>query len=241
MTYPLISVIVPLYNSSAYLDICLQSLASQTYRNFEVIMIDDASQDDTVVKASKWAHQYANFYLFRQTRNHGVAIARNVGLMHANGELISFMDPDDWCERDFLQNFANHAFHNDLIISGFFDNDKVVKNFSFLSNGRYHAKRILPLILANFGNIRGYVWNKCYRHELIDKYQLQFANDLTIMEDMLFNVQYLKHAQWCYYTNHATYHYIKHRNSIVHTVTKQMVIDILKATWRSDKVILFNK
>lgn len=241
MADPLISVIIPLYNSSKYLDVCLQSLVQQTYRNFEVIMIDDASCDDTALKADYWVQHYSCFRLFRQGYNQGVATARNVGLNHASGDLISFIDPDDWCEADFLKNFVNHEAHNDLIISGFFDNQKVVKNIPFLKEGQYSTRLLLPLVLANFGNIRGYVWNKCYRHQLIDKYHLRFATDLTIMEDMLFNVQYLKRAQLCYYTNYPTYHYIKHRNSIVHNINQRMITDILKATWRSDKAIIFNK
>ncbi|MBU3851522.1 MAG: glycosyltransferase [Candidatus Paralactobacillus gallistercoris] len=238
---PLISIIIPLYNSASYLHHCLQSIMQQTYQYFEVIMVDDASQDDTVKQAQKWVHSDPRFYLYQQHVNHGVSTNRNIGLSHARGTYVSFVDPDDWCAPDFLQTFINHSSGNDLVITGFYCNEHVASSIWPLQQHYYSPGQMLPFIMANFGNIRGYVWNKCYRRQLIAKYHLRFDTDLTIMEDMLFNVKYLMHAQRCYYTSQPHYHYVKRHNSTVHTVNKRMLQDIFKAIWRSSKVVLLHK
>ena len=94
---PLISIIIPVYNTEAYIDRCLRSVVDQTYRNLEILLIDDGSTDDSTAKCEQWAKEDARIRLIRQ-ENRGAGAARNHGLQLAKGEYIGFTDSDDWIE-----------------------------------------------------------------------------------------------------------------------------------------------
>ena len=100
-----VSVIVPVYNSSTYIDKCMTSLVNQTLDDIEIIVIDDGSNDDTLKKLEKYKRKIK---LIKQ-KNSGVASARNKGLMNATGEYIAFVDSDDWIEQDMFQVMYNKA------------------------------------------------------------------------------------------------------------------------------------
>ena len=102
MSQPLISVIIPVYNVEPYLEKCLTSILAQTYPNFEVLAINDGSTDGSAAILEAFAAKDDRLHVFTQ-KNSGVSAARNLGLDHAVGELITFMDSDDWVEPEFLQ------------------------------------------------------------------------------------------------------------------------------------------
>ena len=233
----LISIIIPMYNVSSYINKCLQSIYNQTYSNFEVIMVDDNSNDNTVDKARYWVQKDNRFVLYCQSYNQGVSKSRNIGLKHSKGDLISFIDPDDYCDSDYLESFINN-FNADITITGFYYKNKPVK--CLLKTGYYSKWFIILFMLINFGNIRGYVWNKCYSRSVIYKYNLYFDNDLSVMEDMLFNINYILHINSVFYLNKPFYHYNVHSNSTIHNVNLHMIRDIIISIMRSIKLIIKN-
>ena len=96
MTRPLISVVVAVYNTSAYLDRCVQSLLAQTYKKLEIILVDDGSTDQSPEICDRYASQYTHIHVIHQ-QNLGLSVARNRGIQKAQGEFVGFVDSDDYC------------------------------------------------------------------------------------------------------------------------------------------------
>lgn len=105
MKKPLVSLIVPVYRVEDYLDDCLHSLVGQTYRNLEILLIDDGSPDRCPELCDAWARRDSRIKVFH-TENHGVSHARNVGLDQATGDYIGFVDSDDWVDPDYYENMV---------------------------------------------------------------------------------------------------------------------------------------
>ena len=103
---PLISVIIPVYNVEEYLDRCLESATLQTYKNIEIILIDDGSTDNSGKMCDEWAEKDRRIRVIHQ-KNGGLSNARNKGIEEAKGEFISFIDSDDWIEANMLTDFIS--------------------------------------------------------------------------------------------------------------------------------------
>ena len=99
---PTISIITPVYNDSKYLDRCIESIINQTFDNFELILVDDGSTDDSGEKCDSWADKDSRIKIIHQ-KNAGAGAARNVGLTMATGDYIAFVDSDDWIELDMYE------------------------------------------------------------------------------------------------------------------------------------------
>lgn len=116
MDLPLVSVIVPIYNVEKLLPRCLDSILSQTYRNLDVVLVDDGSPDGCAVICDNYAEKDSRFHVFHQ-KNGGVSNARNRGVAEAKGELIAFIDPDDYVEPDFIEFLYKLLVDNDADIA----------------------------------------------------------------------------------------------------------------------------
>ena len=108
-TSPTISVIVPVYNAEKYLHRCIDSVLAQTYKDFELLLIDDGSKDSSGTICDEYAAQDARVKVFHK-ENGGVSSARNVGLDHARGEWIMHLDGDDWIEHDMLERLIQKGY-----------------------------------------------------------------------------------------------------------------------------------
>ena len=98
-----ISIIIPVYNVESYIDRCMESILAQDYENIEVLLVDDGSNDNSGYLCDKYAQKDNRVKSFHKP-NGGVSSARNFGIAHAEGKYISFVDPDDWLERDTYKN-----------------------------------------------------------------------------------------------------------------------------------------
>ena len=108
----MISIIVPVYNTEKYLDQCIQSILSQTYTDFELLLIDDGSTDSSGVICDRYAEQDSRVRVFHKP-NGGVSSARNIGLDNTKGEWITFLDSDDWIAPSMLDEVYKTAMVND--------------------------------------------------------------------------------------------------------------------------------
>lgn len=158
-----ISIIVPIFNVVTYLTKSLDSIAHQTYQNFEVIMIDDGSTDGSELIASSYVDIDSRFKYFR-TKNQGQSHARNKGIDKASGEFISFVDPDDSLAKDFLKKLVNA-----------FDEDTLIVSYLFPLT-KYNKHSIQKTITVDdffymmFSGIIGtVVWNKLFKAEILKK------------------------------------------------------------------------
>lgn len=106
---PLVTIIIPVYNTEKYLKKCLNSVVNQTYKNLEIILINDASSDNSLAILENYAKKYKNVKLVNNPVNLGVSISRNIGLDFANGDYIYFLDSDDFIRNDAIEKLVNLA------------------------------------------------------------------------------------------------------------------------------------
>jgi glycosyltransferase involved in cell wall biosynthesis len=235
-----VSVIVPVYNVAAYLQTCLVSLGAQTYEDYEVLLIDDCSTDHSAALCQAWVTTHAQFKLLQQTTNQGVSAARNRGLAEMTGDYVCFVDSDDWCEPDYLAHLEKvmTSTQADLVNCGFFSDPPHLAEYLGQQQHELSQGEYLQDVLKLTGDVRGYLWNKIYRADLIKTHDLSFDTDLKIMEDQLFNVQYGLLARKFVYDSKPLYHYITRENSAINvTLSYDKVEAELKAQAKIQQVL----
>lgn len=185
---PKVSVIIPMYNVSEYVEECFINLASQDLTDFEVVLIDDRSVDDTIDKTVKAIERFerkdVEFTLITQETNMGVACARNKGLERASGEYIYFYDADDRLEPDTLSTLYAEAKLNDADIVG------CEWYISFAQNERAIGQRDVHSGVELFkgfasGVIRWNLWLFMVRRSLYEQNKLRFLPGMNMGEDMM--------------------------------------------------------
>ena len=160
---PLVSVLLPAYNVEKYLAKCVDSILQQTYQNFEIIIVDDCSPDDSGKIADKLASKDARIKVFHHGKNMGYSAARNTGLNHASGDYITFVDSDDWIEPDYVEYLLR-------IIQGTDSDIAISRNF-FTSRFREQVTEDpIPTVLPRtccatclYNGIHVGVWNRMYK------------------------------------------------------------------------------
>lgn len=201
----MISVIVPIYNSEKYLNKCIDSLLRQSYKNIELILIDDGSKDNSLSVCYKYAATDSRVKVHHK-ENEGIAKTRNYGLRVSSGEYIAFVDSDDYVDHDFLRLLyeAMEANHCELSICSFarFMDNKIIHNT--IEESRVVDKTELELLFFTDSNIGKANWNKLYKAELLEN--LQFP-DICLGEDYVFNFEYLKRVNKVAIINKELYYY----------------------------------
>lgn len=230
---PLFSIIVPFYNVRAYMDRCIRSLIKQTYSQLELIFIDDGSTDGTGERLDYWAQSDSRIQIFHR-ENHGVSETRNFGLQQVIGEYLTFVDGDDWVERQFIE-FMVKAFqdsHAAMVVCGYYLDPRGRSAALQAESGILTRKEMLSRVLKLTGSVRGYTWNKGYLTSVIQQHRLEFTSDIDLMEDQLFNVQYINLTRNFYFDTQPLYHYVQRADSLVHAFDLQKVPDTVVANYR---------
>lgn len=209
-----ISVIVPVYKAERFIDRCIESLVNQTYKNIEVILVDDGSPDKCPEICDAWAEKDSRIKVIHK-QNNGVAKARETGVENAVGDYIAFVDGDDWVEKDM------YAYLYSLMHSGDYqiaccsyevvtsESDVIINNAEKLINYGYEesVKRLYEDAL----------WSLCfklYRKELFDTAE-KIEVKLTVSEDLLLNHYLFKNAKRVIVSNQKKYYYFRHSDSAV--------------------------
>ncbi len=215
----LISIIVPVYNVEQYLDRCLNSIAQQTFRNLEVILVDDGSTDQCPEICDRWARLDDRFRAYHK-KNGGLSSARNFGLGVANGQYIGFVDSDDWISENMYQKLYNlcKAYHADIAM-GEFARTTTDKSDSLFKGETVSEKIVLyeaDEFAKKFFKINGnktihYVWNKLYSIEVARK--IHFPEGL-IDEDVEGFFLALCSSNKIVTTSEILYFYRKNENGI---------------------------
>lgn len=167
MEKDLISVIVPVYNMEEYIKQCLDSILNQTYTNLEIIVVDDGSNDGSEKICDDYKNKDSRITVIHQ-KNSGVSVARNVGLDFCKGKFISFVDPDDYVEPQYIEYLYNSLIENCVDIS-LCDYNYVDKNSKITGNEKWdnidiiHGKELLK---ENRKLINSVVWNKLYSRDI---------------------------------------------------------------------------
>lgn len=195
----LISIIIPVYNAQNTIEECLQSILKQKYERFEILCVDDGSTDDTIWIIQKQAKTDKRIHLIRKEHG-GQGHTRNYGMSEAKGDYILFIDSDDVIDEKMLLSLIERAEETaaDVVISGIhleknkkFVCDYVVDDFtgSCQQFMKVKFKEAYQKWLINAP------WNKLIKKEFLMKYNLRFAEDMRIYEDLLFSLEVIQHAE----------------------------------------------
>lgn len=204
----LVSVIVPVYNAEKYLVRCVASIIKQTYNNIELILVDDGSTDMS-------AHICDSFDVrVIHTTNHGASAARNVGIRLADGEFITFVDADDYLEPGAIQTLVDHQILDNVdMVMGDFNISSKPNNGYLLNRSKLFNKRDINRYLKRYMkrpsgySLFVYCWANLYKTSIIKEHGIRFREDMTVFEDNLFNMDYLKHTHTAFYVNKRIYNY----------------------------------
>ena len=205
MNNPKVSVIVPVYNAEKTLHCCLDSIIAQTYTDWECILIDDGSKDNSPAICDEYEKVDTRFKVIHK-KNGGASSARNVGLKEAKGEWICFCDADDFAEVNWLSVFSDNMLDNDMVIASVnqLESGKSIKRtFPDCSN----SMDIIWTIMKLEGG-PGFLWNKCFRNNIIRKYQIRFNETYKIWEDEEFVSRYMIYAISARMCSCVTYNYV---------------------------------
>lgn len=211
----LISIIVPFLNSEKTLDKCIKSILNQTVDNYEIILIDNSSTDKSKNIATSYSQKY-NFIKYYNIKKRSVSAARNKGLSEAKGNLICFVDSDDYISKKYLEIMYKELINNDLVICNFTSNSsKVNDKIDYVK--KIDNNNIFNLILKD-KKIRGYVWNKLFKKEIIEKNNIKFNENLVIGEDIDFVFHYLRYCNNISFINSNLYYYNLNSNNTVNNI-----------------------
>ena len=208
--YPFVSIIVPVYNAELYLIRCLDSLLAQTFEDFEILLIDDGSQDGSALLCDKYAEKDTRIKVYHN-QNKGVSSTRQFGLEHAIGEYIIHVDPDDWVEPDMLAELYRKAKSEDadIVICDFFCDYKHKQNYIRQMPSELSSEIVLKEL---FIHLHGSTWNKLIRRSCCIRYKITFPKDFSFCEDLFFNASLLLHDLRIAYLARAFYHYVQYAN-----------------------------
>lgn len=203
-----ISVIIPVYNAAKYLKVCLDSIMQQTYRNLEVLLVNDGSTDNSLAIAFSYA-EYEERIVVIDQENQGASAARNQGLLQATGDYIAFVDADDWLEPDYFQALSAGFVHDaDLICCGYFDHSIYgthVPVNDFLHAGTLLERSALTQTLIK--GTAGVPWAKLFKQSIIREHNIRFLSDVKMSEDLIFNLEYVQYIRKATIIPKHLYHY----------------------------------
>ncbi len=219
----LVSVVIPVYNGARYIRGCVKFLKKQTWKNLDIIFVDDGSSDGSGEVCERECRDDTRFRVLRQ-ENGGTARARNTGLATARGEYITFLDVDDEYAPEMIEKLALliEAQESDLAVCGYYF--KIEAGEGEHARTRYlEKKNYPPRIFQDFSELKreyiaiwdadmfSNVWNKLYRMETIRKYGMRFRDGHVYTEDRVFNRLFLSKSGRVALTDECLYYYIRER------------------------------
>lgn len=186
----MISIIVPVYNVEKYLRYCIDSILSQTFTDFELLLIDDGSKDKSGEICDEYAKKDNRIKVYHK-ENGGVSSARNLGLNKANGEWVCFIDSDDIVLNTYLKNMVD-AISNDnsMILSNYRGENMAVSKVK-LDNVTLYKDEIVKYFIKNRVLDLSAPYSKLYKVETIRKYSISFPEGIQMGEDAIFIIRYL--------------------------------------------------
>ena len=224
----LISVIVPVYKTEKYIGRCVESLVNQTYKNIEILLVDDGSPDNSPALCDEWAKKDRRIKTFHK-KNNGVAAARQFGVAEATGEYIMFVDSDDWVREDTCEYLIS------LIKRG--DYQVACCSYCLTKDNAEPSETDNEIIteLDFNGIMKGlydyYLWSMCFKlfkKELFEKAEIPEIT-LTVSEDLLTNFYVFRQCDSIIVSNKEKYLYFRHSGSVMTKMTMKRITDQLSA------------
>lgn len=234
---PFLSIIVPIYKAENFLSNCVESILSQKFKDFELILVDDGSPD----KSGEICDRYASLderVLVIHKKNEGPNIARMTALKEAKGKYVTFVDSDDFVSEDMFEVLVNTAVEHsaEVVTSGYIveRENKSEPTEDAVSSGIYSGEKLISLYNELIFNVREFrqgiapaMWGKIFLRESALKNILPEADQIYLGEDCLFTYNNILNASCVVVCNeHKGYHYVEYENSITHSYRKEFFHDI---------------
>ena len=247
---PLISVIVPIYNVDKYLDKCVESIVNQTYKNLEIILVDDGSPDKSPKMCDEWAKKDNRIVVIHK-KNGGVCTARNMGLDKAKGEWITFVDADDYIEPTYAEDMLNKAIETNskYVCCGYY---KIYQNNTESINAdgteKTLDKKEYLISLLNVQTSYGFVHMKLIQKDVLKG--IRFNESLVVGEDALFNIELTKNLDKVVIFNKPLYNYRVNLDSAVrryddnyvnkYTDSMETMTKYINSNYKNDEPVKLN-
>lgn len=231
MEQPLVSIIIPVYNAKTHLEACVQSILDQSYKHFELLLINDGSSDGSSELCDELSQKSEKIRVIHK-ENGGVSSARNAGLDVARGDYVVFVDSDDVISNNYLEAFIESSDKADLIIGMiedlYFDNQGVIvkqktrhveaPNCGILADEYYKLLELLRVPVV-----------KLYKRSILEDHRIRFDENLSLAEDQVFNFSYYKHIKTYALETRSIYKYyhLYESNSLSSLRTKKTFEDEL--------------
>lgn len=235
---PLVSVIVPVYNAEAYLEECLKSVQEQTYRNLEILVVDDGSTDRSLQMCDEFAKRDSRIKVVYQ-KNQGVAEARKNGVLHAQGGYICFADADDQMHHSMVESLVKNIGKCDLITAGYFcekEDGSYIEEADAMQEGIYDTEKSMRYLISNmlsFENrleygVLPYLWNKMFKTKILKEVMEGIYSSLTYAEDVELLFQYILRCKRIHITHRCLYYYRYRNSSLSRSKNKNYMCDLHK-------------
>jgi glycosyltransferase involved in cell wall biosynthesis len=235
MEKDLISIIIPVYNVEKYLKECVDSVRKQTYKNLEIILIDDGSKDNSGKLCDELAKEDNRIKVIHK-ENGGLSDARNVGIENATGEYIQFIDSDDFVEKDMIE-----ILHNDIcqekadvsMCSLYLYKDGEKTTDASYKREIFNKEQVLKEILLD-ERVRSYAWNKMFKKSLFES--IRFPKG-KVFEDIYTMSPIFQKANKIVFNDIPLYYYRQREGSILHNQTNELRLEYIKAAMFVNKDI----
>lgn len=244
MSKPLISIIVPCFNAESTIANTINSILMQTYSNIEIIIVDDASSDNSLIVCQKFSIKNQNIKIIKHETNKGQTITRNDGINFVNGEWMLFLDSDDILPTYTLDNYVDiiDKWNPDIIFSGYETSniDGVKKQFlTDIPNGLYSSKTFGNFLFSELKpNILTCIGSKLYKTEFVRKRKDYTSDNIKTNWDMAFVMDALISCDCLYFSNMIGYTYQLRKGSITYSYRTDMYKNICDARRRIKEYLL---
>ena len=238
-----VSIIIPVYNVQDYLERCLNSIISQTYKNVEIILVDDGSTDDSGKICDQYKNKNENIIVIHK-KNEGQSIARREGLEISTGEYISFVDADDFLNDSFYEKmiFLLEEFNCDIAICDYlkFSDNNLKVNLFNKENNSLKKQVLLPCdaikeILQKDNKITNFLWNKVYKRHIFEN--IIFPN-FNIYEDFAIMYRLMDNSKKIVYSSEKLYYYFDRKNSSSKGIPSKYIINKIRVKKEKKKFLL---
>lgn len=223
---------MPVYNSEKYLEKCFKSIISQSFKNYEVIVVNDGSTDNSAAIISKYSEKYPNFKGINLDFKTNVSDCRNRALKIAQGDYIAFCDSDDYISPNFLEILYKNAkkTNADIVCCGHnIVNEATgkVKSYKYhLKPGIYENPKALKTLI-NDTRLNYYIWDKLFKREILFDNNIDFPE--ILFEDTIFSIKAFYFSKKISVIPDRLYYYVRHNNSLVNTISIKTINDYLTA------------
>lgn len=239
---PKVSIVIPVYNCENYIRTCMESITNQTYRNIEVIIINDGSKDKTKDIINSFISKDSRIIYIEQ-ENSGPSMARNNGIDKATGEYLIFIDSDDTVEENYVEILLKSILDekNDIVCCGYSDisiyGNVNCSDFIYDTNN-IKKQDFLYKVCQGTG---GVLWSKIFKKEIIDNYNVRMNKDIFMCEDLIFVLQYGSYCNNFSYIDEYLYNYNRlNVNSISSNISKEYLYNYIDVCKHIESILLDN-